>query len=201
MDAGTPDPETHGTETVTDWIVRLKQGDASAARQIWNRYFDRLTKLAERRLLGAATALPAGDDVALESLNALFEGAQAGRFTRLDDRDDLWQVLTLIACRRASNARRSARARKDVAASASGVDLEMFSGGLAPVVDTEPNDQWLGGITAACSELLGLLDVKLKRIAISRLQGYTNMEIATQRACSVKSVERYMRMIRERWAD
>jgi hypothetical protein len=40
------------------------------------------------------------EDIALSALNSLYDGVQAGRFPRLNDRDDLWKLLVTIACRK-----------------------------------------------------------------------------------------------------
>jgi DNA-binding NarL/FixJ family response regulator len=52
-----------------------------------------------------------------------------------------------------------------------------------------------------CEELLALLDDRLREVAILRLHGYTNQEIAEQLGRSVKSVERYLKLIRVEWMD
>lgn len=36
--------------SVSMWIDRLKDGEAEAARLIWNRYFEKLVEVARRRL-------------------------------------------------------------------------------------------------------------------------------------------------------
>jgi hypothetical protein len=39
-------------DEVTQWIDRLAEGDEQAAQVIWERYFDRLVRLARKKLEG-----------------------------------------------------------------------------------------------------------------------------------------------------
>jgi DNA-binding CsgD family transcriptional regulator len=45
------------------------------------------------------------------------------------------------------------------------------------------------------------LDGKLLEVALMKLAGYTNAEIAAKRERSEKTVERYLKMIRARWTE
>jgi DNA-directed RNA polymerase specialized sigma24 family protein len=51
-----------------------------------------------------------------------------------------------------------------------------------------------------CEALLGSLhDETLRRVALLKLEGYTNAEIAKQLACAVSSIERKLARIRKAW--
>ena len=51
-----------------------------------------------------------------------------------------------------------------------------------------------------CQRLLCLLDDELlQAVAIDRLQGYTNQEIAARQDWSLSTIERCLRLIRKRW--
>src|SRR5262245_56797441 len=86
---------------VTLWLRQLRAGDREAAQPLWERYFRRLTALVRDRLRGLPRAAADEEDVALSAFDSFFRRAEAGRFPRLDDRDDLWQLLLLIATRKA----------------------------------------------------------------------------------------------------
>ena len=87
--------------SVTGWLGRLKAGDPAAAKPLWDAYFARLVVLARARLRGAPRAAADEEDVALSAFDSFCRGAGEGRFPRLDDRDDLWQVLFLLTTRKA----------------------------------------------------------------------------------------------------
>src|SRR5262249_32221455 len=78
--------------SVTVWIEQLKAGDAAAAAPLWQGYFRRLVGLARQRLGAAPRGVADEEDVALSAFASFCRAAAQGRFPRLDDRDDLWQV-------------------------------------------------------------------------------------------------------------
>ena len=45
------------------------------------------------------------EDVALSAFDSFFRSAEQGRFPRLSDRDDLWQILVLVTTRKAVDLR------------------------------------------------------------------------------------------------
>src|SRR3954452_9611195 len=96
---GSFDPEG----TVTVLIKSLKVGDQEAARRLWERYFADLVRLARARLKNAPRGAADEEDVALDAFDCLCRGVQAGRFPRLDNREDLWRILLTITVRKAFN--------------------------------------------------------------------------------------------------
>src|SRR5262249_39146854 len=95
--------------SVTCWLDGLRAGDAAAAQVLWEGYYSRLVGLAKQRLRGAAGGPADEEDVALSAFDSFCRGAARGRFPRLNDRDDLWQVLVLLTARKASDAIRAKR--------------------------------------------------------------------------------------------
>jgi DNA-directed RNA polymerase specialized sigma24 family protein len=49
--------------------------------------------------------------------------------------------------------------------------------------------------------LLSQLPPPLQQLTLAKLEGYTNEEIAQQSSCSLRSVERQLRLIREMWSQ
>ena len=105
-------PSANELGSISQWLIGLRDGDADAAAELWRRYFDRLTHLARRRLGSMPRRVVDEEDVALSAFDSFCRAAAAGRFPKLDDRDDLWQVLVLIAARKAASAGRQARRQK-----------------------------------------------------------------------------------------
>jgi DNA-directed RNA polymerase specialized sigma24 family protein len=52
-----------------------------------------------------------------------------------------------------------------------------------------------------CIRLLDRLDPALRQIAQLRLDGYTNIEIATRLGCALRTVERRLELIRRIWNE
>src|SRR5688572_21159617 len=88
---------------VTVWLQQCKGGDPDAVQELWQRYFAKLVGLARKHLHGAARQGRDEEDVALSAFKSFCQGAGAGRFPRLDDRHDLWQVLVMITRRKAAD--------------------------------------------------------------------------------------------------
>ena len=91
--------------SVTRWLSQLKDGNCAAVQKLWEVYFARLVGLARDKLRqrGLRVAVANEEDVALSAFDSFCRGAEQGRFPRLDDRDDLWQLLVLIASRKVSD--------------------------------------------------------------------------------------------------
>ncbi len=52
----------------------------------------------------------------------------------------------------------------------------------------------------SCRRLLDVLgDEQLRRIAVWKMEGYTNREIADRLGCVIETVERRLRLIRSLW--
>src|SRR6516165_2981413 len=94
---------TDAEGSVTRWIGDLKAGGGSAAQPLWERYFERLVRLARNKLRSShrRAAVEDEEDAALSAFDSFCRGAAAGRFPRLTDRDDLWRLLVVLTIRKA----------------------------------------------------------------------------------------------------
>src|SRR6516164_4691978 len=104
--------------SVTYWIRQLPAGDQAAVQELWERHFQRLVGLARKRLRRTRRGVADEEDVALSAFDSFFRRAREGRFPRLADRHDLWQLLVVIAARKASNLAKHERRRPVIHASA-----------------------------------------------------------------------------------
>lgn len=196
----------HGEHSVTQWINHLKTGDWSeAARLLWQRYFERLARLAQGRLQRAARRPADGEDVALSVLDSFFEGVAAGRFPDLGNRDDLWRLLVTITARKAHNQRRDEGRQKRgggrvVSEGALAGADPMSDDFLAQVVGHEPTPEFAAMVTDEYRRLFGsLADESLRVVALLKLEGHSNEEIARSLDCGLRTVERKLEVIRKRW--
>jgi DNA-directed RNA polymerase specialized sigma24 family protein len=179
--------------SVTSWLDRLRAGDEDGAQRLWQDYFHRLVGLARGKLVARPRALDGPEDVALSAFKSFFLAAKAGRFPRLNDRRDLWQILVMLTARKAIDALRRDR---DVFVA------EDSSAGLAidNIVGSEPTPSFAIEVAEQCERLLGLLPSdELRAIALLKLEGYTNEQIAERIERSLATVERKLSLIRETW--
>ena len=195
------------SESVNEWLERLQKGDLAAAQPLWERYFLRLAELARQRLRGAAGRLADAEDVALSAFDSFCRGAAQGRYPQLD-RDGLWRLLVVITARKALKAIRNERRQKrgggavlDEAALQGGPDADGEDAGLEQVLGREPSPEFAAQTAEECRRLLDLLgDAELQSVALWKMEGYTNAEVAARLGCAPRSVERMLRLIRSVWA-
>jgi DNA-directed RNA polymerase specialized sigma24 family protein len=199
--------EAEDRGSVTIWIDALRAGDEDAANQLWRRYFESLVRLARSRLQSGAKGAADEEDVALSAFESFYVGMARGRFPDLADRDDLWRLLVTIAARKASDQVRWESRQKrgggrvlresDLVA---GTDSEME--GLALVVGAEPSPEFAALLADECHRRLrGLPDDSLRSVAVLKMEGYRNEEIADRLGCGVRTVARKLELIRKAWTD
>jgi DNA-directed RNA polymerase specialized sigma24 family protein len=196
---------TPGDEgSVTRWLGDLKAGDADAAQKLWERYFDSLVRAARARLRGAPRAAEDEEDAALSAFDSFFAAAAQGRFPRLDDRDDLWRILVTLTRRKAIiqlNRQRSQKRGGGQVVHEATLDAARpghnFLDGLA---GPEPSPEFVAMFADECRERLDALrDDSLRRIALLRMEGYTNEEIAARLGYRLRSLSRKLDLIRRTW--
>ena len=194
--------------SVTQWIHQLQAGDRAAAQELWNRYFQRLVGLARCKLQGAQRRAADEEDVVLSAFESFFRGAEQGRFPRLDDRDNLWRLLVVITERKAWNLvqheRRQKRGGGEMRRESGPADGEdsLAEAGINEFASREPTPEMAAQVADECRRLLELLgDATLRSVAVWKMEGYTNAEIADKLGCVPVTVERKLQLIRRVWAN
>jgi len=193
--------------SVTQWIRQLKAGDPRAAEQLWKRYYRQLVDVARRRLRGVPRRAADEEDVAQSAFNSFCKGAAEGRYPRLHDRGSLWPLLMAIAKNKASDLadREGAQKRgggkvRDEAA-LSRADPAAKGRGLEDLPSREPTPEEAAQLTENLRRLLGLLDEPERAVALLRMEGYTNSEIAVRLDCAHSSVSRQLNLIKKKWKE
>lgn len=195
---------TTADDTVTAWIHGLKQGDERAAEKIWTRYIDRLVRLARQKLGDIARRTADEEDVALSAFNSFVQAAQAGRFPALNDRSDLWKLLVVITARKAVAQQRrhfaGTRADAQLQAESAVSGKETDQRALEAILSSEPDPELAAQFAEDFSRRLAQLPGDdFRRIALWRLEGYTNREIAEKLETYEVKIERKLRIIRTCW--
>jgi DNA-directed RNA polymerase specialized sigma24 family protein len=193
-------------KSVTQWMGDLRTGERDeASRLLWERYFTRLAQLAQVRLRDVARGPADGEDVALSVFDSFFQGVAAGRFPDLGNRDDLWRLLVTITVRKAHNQRRNEGRQKRGGGRVVGEDAlagadPMGEDFMAQVVGDEPIPEFAAMVTDEYRRLFGsLADESLRVVALLKLEGHSNEEIAKSLDCGLRTVERKLEVIRKRW--
>jgi DNA-directed RNA polymerase specialized sigma24 family protein len=194
-----------GGGSVTRWVGGLKAGDPEATRQIWERYFADLVRLARARLRDLPRAAADEEDAALSAFDSFCRGAEHGRFPRLDDRQDLWRVLVTITARKAADLvqleHRLKRGGGHVRTEADLAAAALEAGGIGQVPANNPSPELAVMMAEECQRLFDLLpDESLRQVAALKLEGHTDQEVAKQLGCGLSTVERRLKTIRTIWA-
>lgn len=181
--------------SVTHWLGQLKAGDPAAAGPLWERYFPKLVALARARLAGFPCRAADEEDVALSAFDSFCRDAASGRLPRLDDRDDLWRVLLLVTGQKALDL-----VRRETAAKRGGKSgAEAF--GVAVLAGAEPTPEFAALVADEFRRLIGLLpDADLRALAVWKMEGWSNDEVAERWGCVPRTVERRLKVIRSLWA-
>jgi DNA-directed RNA polymerase specialized sigma24 family protein len=182
-------------ESVTGWIASLKA----------ERYLERLAGLARKKLGGGSRRVADEEDVAHEALNSFFGGVKKGRFPKLNDRNDLWQILVMLTERKAIGQIRrlfSEKRRGEVGESALDRHNAATSrrAGIEQMIGREPSPEFAAEVAEELRfRMEQLEDPDLQQIAIWKMEGRTNKEIAGRLGCVTRTVERRLDLIRNLW--
>ena len=195
------DPLMSPKGSVSHWIGRLKAGDRAVIGQLWERYFQRLVHLARAKIQAAPRRAADEEDVALSAFHSFCCAAEQGRFPQLLDRDNLWRLLVVLTSRKAAHlVRDQHRHKRRAAAAAAALDKDSLE--LSAILSSEPTPQFAALLAEECQRLLGALgSPELAQLALWKMEGYTNEEIAAKLGCVLRTVERKLRLIRSLWAD
>jgi RNA polymerase sigma factor (sigma-70 family) len=191
--------------SVTRWIESLKSGDPEAVRHIWDRYFKWLVTVARRRLQGLPRSISDEEDVAATAMESLWQGAQRGAYPELHNREDLWRLLVVITVRKASHVSRNERRQKrgdgKVIAETDLKSSEMSDDArIERIMGNEPTLEVVGLMSDELKHLLEVLgDPTLQSLALLKMEGYSNDEVAAKLGCGLRTVERKLQQIRSVW--
>jgi DNA-directed RNA polymerase specialized sigma24 family protein len=196
-------------EPVTGWLNELKLGDETASSRIWEYYFQSVVDLARRRLGNTPRRVADEEDVALSVFNRLFTGISGGQFPDLSDRDSLWRLLVVMTSRRSIDQIQHDRRQKRGAGMVRG-DSGLFSAGTSDsalfgfdeLAGDEPTAEYIAMMAEETTHYLALLaDETLEQIAVWKLEGYTNQDIAEMLSLNVRTIERKLQSIRKCWSN
>jgi DNA-directed RNA polymerase specialized sigma24 family protein len=192
--------------SVSHWIGQLKAGDPAAAQHLWEPYYRQLIHRARQKLQGSPRRAADEEDVVLSAFDSFCRAAAQGRFPQLLDRQDLWQLLVLIADRKTCDLvnyeRRQRRGGGKVLdeAALAAPDAREQAEPLAELPGPEPSPAFAAQVAEECQRLLQALgDQELQQIAVLKLEGYTVEEIADQLALVPRTVQRRLQLIRRIW--
>jgi DNA-directed RNA polymerase specialized sigma24 family protein len=194
--------------SVTRWVTALKGGDTAAAQPLWERYHARLVALARQKLRAARGRAADEEDVVQNAFHSFFQGVARGRFPQLNDRDNLWRLLVVITARKALDQLAHERRKRRGGGTLQG-ESGMYLGGpgwdeaaIEQVVGAEPTPEFAAQVAEEYQRLLDRLgDATLCQVAVGKMEGLTNDELAARLDCSRRTVARKLETIRIIWSE
>jgi RNA polymerase sigma factor (sigma-70 family) len=187
-------PDDTATVNSALLVARWKKGDQDAAREIFDRYLDRLTALARVRLSAKLASRMDADDVVMSAYRSFFVGARDGEF-KLHRKGDLWRLLVEITLHKLYRAAARHKALRRTTAMEQSLDAQSF--GAATPISREPRPEEVAAVADELEAVLAELPELGRRVLELRLRGHGVREIACELRCSEKTVRRWLTVARE----
>jgi DNA-directed RNA polymerase specialized sigma24 family protein len=189
-------------------LERVRAGDDDAISELWDGYFQRLVRLAAKRL--PANLKRAGDeeDIALSAFNSFIAGIRRDQFPDLSGPDNLWGLLITLTGRKVSAHLRFQTRQKRGGGAVRGESVFMDTNATerSPGIGGISGGQMAADLSVeleeACNALLDQLpDAQLRQIAVMRMDGFLVDEIADRLGLSKRATERRLQLIRRTWSE
>ena len=189
------------SDSFSTWLDKLRSEKDDAMQRLWEQYFHKLTTVARAKLPAMRKRAFDEEDVALSALQSFCNGIRDGRFPRLHDEGNLWALLVLITQRKAARRIRSQTAKKRGGRNLQG-ESALGRDGIQGFVSSEPSAEFAAQLVEELDQLQATLkDEGLEQIALYRLQGFTNSEIAQKLDCVERTIDRRLALIRRIWLE
>jgi RNA polymerase sigma factor (sigma-70 family) len=180
--------------TSAELLARYQKGDDRAAEEIFERYIDRLTRLARSRLSPKLAQRVDPEDVVMSAWRSFFVAAGAGRFS-LKRSGDLWRLLVSITLHKLyRQSRRHTAERRSV----DGERPIDNADAVAFATDRQPTPDEAVALAEEMQHIMANLDDFGRRVLELRLQGETHAGIAADTNRSERSVRRKLQEIQIR---
>jgi RNA polymerase sigma factor (sigma-70 family) len=186
-------------ESISAWIDGAKRGEQEQATTgIYDVYFNRLTRIAQRKLSHIRNTLKDGEDLAIEALASVIRRLDGGLLNETHDRLDLWRILLrIVHCKFVDYIKRETAQKRggtaiNIAQNQEGMIESLVSRDFTHEDEVILNDE--------IESLVSKLNDQQSEVLFMRMEGQTNQEIAEKLDVSTRSVERKVALIRDKWA-
>jgi RNA polymerase sigma-70 factor, ECF subfamily len=176
-------------------LLRLWQaGDQNAARELFDRYAERLLALARRRISQRLASRVDAEDVVQSVFRTFFDRAKAGQF-QFEDPNDVCKLLARITVHKTLRQIAFHKAAKRDPSLETGQSAEGQER-LREILDREPTPEAANTFVDQLEHFLSRLRPPDRLILEMRMQGYNNLEIAEQLKVSDRKIRRLMERVR-----
>jgi len=168
--------------SITGWLDSVRQGNDDAAKNIWDRWYERLCARVSPH--SGRLRIHDNEDIASDAFADFFSALREGKFSSLRNRAEIWKLLATIAVRKSVASYRFERAQR--------------RGGGQHVYSFEEMKQKSSSMTAPRRPITSVIvdelirsisNPMLARVARMKIEGMTNADIANELDCSIRSVQ------------
>ncbi len=194
------------TGSITMLLDDMRDGSHQSLQTLWARCFAKVVQLARQRLGSASKRVSDEEDVAVAVMKDLYFASSSGRLPDLNDRQSLWRLLLKMIQDAAvtqirENTRQKRGGGKVRGNSAFDIpNVESKASSFDTLVGRSPTPDLVVQLKEQVSTWLEALpDEQHRQIAMLKLEGWHNEEIAERVGISLRTVERRLQSIRECW--
>jgi RNA polymerase sigma factor (sigma-70 family) len=168
---------------------------------LWNAFFERLLKTADKRLKFTQILTVEGEDIVASVFESVWEAAQAGRLQNVANIDELLWVLLAMTRRKCVDHLRRAQAERR-GGGKQPLSLDGPAALFTEIVSAEPDPQYMAVLNDQYQQILKKLgDPVLRQIAVLRIEGFRLDEIAQQSGLAESTIRRKLRIVRRLFQD
>jgi RNA polymerase sigma-70 factor (ECF subfamily) len=186
----------NGDENSLNLLQRWRDGDESAATEIFERYVNRLCALARTRLSNRMQRRVEAEDIVQSAYRSFFR--RAGEHYTLEKEGDLWRLLAAITINKVRGQVEFHTAMKRGVYSEESMAVDQSMIRVSPeVVSEEPNPDDAAILVEELSDLLAGLDETQRSIIELSMQHLSVEQIAEEVHRSERTVRRTIQQGRE----
>ncbi len=177
-------------------LDQWRAGDENAARQLFDRYVDRLLALARKRISNRLGARVDPDDIVQSVFRTFFGRAKAGQF-QIEREEDLTKLLVRITVHKTLRQAEFHQAgKRDIGAETAQEEETPSGNRLTPVLAREPTPEEAVEFLDQLEHFLNQLSPQERQILELRMQGFSTEEIAQRLGTYDRKVRRFLERIR-----
>lgn len=182
-------------------LSRFRNGDATAAEELYLRYVRRLIGLAKKRLPGILERRVDAEDVVQSAYKSFFAAAKDGQF-RIERSGDLWRLLAAITVNKVRRQmEHHGQQKRAIAREASPQTIEDSLQQSIEHFASDPGDEEIVAVADELERLKSELPDRDRTILEHRLNGLNVEEIAADIGRSEWTVRRCLNVLQKRLED
>ena len=192
-------------EKFEELLNAMQRGEDSAFDTFFRTYYDRLVRLAKKKIGSFPLRTFDEEDLAISAMRSLFAGICENRY-EVQSGVDLWKILVSITNCKWINMREKMGAKKRGSGNVRGDSIWVRTSEHNLFHEQKDIREELPDICAELLETTDMLFQQLKdeeqrKIARLLLEGYRIDDIATELDCVRRTIERKIAQIRKVWGE